>query len=143
MDQVVPKCKGINTNQDAFNKVWNHFITNRHGPGTKGNDTCLTYNPDRPHSRCALGIMATPRECQAELDRENETRLTPSLALYSTAFISDVLRGRGVTIWSRLQTCHDTATVNSSGPYKRGSFIGIMRKNMTALAAEFNLKVPA
>lgn len=143
MSTVVPKCKGIHSNQDAFNKVWNHFITNRHGPGIAGNGDCITYDPARPHARCALGIMATPKECQAETYLSNKIDPFHDGKLYETGWIEEVLQSRGITIGGKLQHCHDIASEQSKNKYGKGSFINIMRTKMTELGEKFDLKVPA
>ena len=147
MEKVVPKCKGIFTDQDAFNKVWNHFITNRHGPGYIKGVGCFTYNTHRPHARCALGIMATPKECEENLRCTfnlvpNIHRTKNNRTLWTTTFIERVLEARNITIHRRLQECHDDAASRPEWEQNGSSFIKCMRDKMTLLAEEYNLTIP-
>lgn len=131
----VPKLKGINTNQDALNKVWNHFVKNRHCAGyAKRKRACVTYDTSRPHARCALGCMATPKECEAYLVDRYGWVDCPSL--YDINWILDVLKRRGITIGSKLQDAHDDA-VKANGP-----FIEHMARNLNALAEDYDLTTP-
>lgn len=148
MERPLPKCKGIHTNQDAFNKVWNHFITHRHGPALNSCGECITYDPKRPHARCAYGIMATPRECQAELEWRNDYFGVKSNMLFSTLAIETVLKNRGIDIGWQLQYCHDEAASVSAAsvpkePGSTFSFIEIMRTKLTELANQNGLQIPA
>lgn len=132
---IVPKLKGINTNQDALNKVWDHFVKNRHCAGYhKEREECVTYDSSRPHARCALGCMTTPKECEAYLlDRYGWSECP---FLYDNVWIQEVLEGRGITIASRLQEAHDDAAM------KDGPFIEHMARNLNALAEDYDLTTP-
>lgn len=126
------------TNQELFNKVWHRFITQRHCAGfVDGN--CVTYDPARPHARCAMGFLVPEKVLKKWLVRFEVTTLC------FTSFITEQLESQGLSkdLAADLQSAHDDAAHPASPKYGRPTpFITGMRRRLTAVAERHGLTVP-
>lgn len=141
-----------NSNQELFNTIWNHFIKNRHSPGF-ADGVCVTYDPDRPHARCALGCLVAPRvlasylreKVQGAGGEENlvfEDGVTEDGKLTDTAFIREQAMKQGLnrSLCAQLQAAHD---ISAERQQQRGvSFRSEMEKHLRQLAKRFRLTIP-
>lgn len=140
----------IKTNQDALDKVWNHFIENRHGPGYSKENGCVTYDETRPHARCALGIMCPLPVLREKLQTTNDKKGLKRTVIGDTGFISNAICNNPDStvdhfFLNALQSAHDSAAEYASlpkGHYEYQPFTQTMRTRLTSLANKNNLTVP-
>lgn len=114
------------TNQEAFNKVWRHFVVNRHGPGfDSSRGKCMYRTPSG--NRCAIGCLIPRGKYRKDFEMNTVDKVVVACGL-----------GLSPCFYRPLQSVHDDAAVSFGG-----SFRGRMRAGLRAFAAEWNLTVPA
>jgi hypothetical protein len=130
------------TQQEAFTKVWHHFVTNR-GPAsyTKEsnvtNNKCLYRGPEG--ARCAAGLLIEDDEYREEFDcNENGTSMDANSVFRQIPRLAHLanLVDPYDNFLRRLQKAHDYAVIAG------GDFHGWVQRNLRKLAIDFNLEIP-
>lgn len=115
------------TNQDIFNKVWDHFVVQRQPQSISG-AFCRYRGPDG--ARCAIGIFLTDEEAKT-CERYSISQVAASFpSIYSTHFQmedKDFLTG--------LQLAHDNARRDCS-------FDIDIKMRLSKLADAYRLEIP-
>ncbi|MEK6860501.1 MAG: hypothetical protein AABY07_00890 [Nanoarchaeota archaeon] len=129
MKIVCIKPQRIMTKQDAFNKVWNHFIKNKKGPSISKNGQCEYYNNDTG-KKCAIGVLLPKSVCVEICNNVISIARHEIPEKYREPFFSDIL------FWSTLQMTHDQAAAGSR-PFKPK-----MKECLQKFAKEWKLEIP-
>jgi hypothetical protein len=111
--------------QEIFNKVWNHFIVEKHPRATSGGG-CFYRTVDG--RKCALGIFIPDEyyEFNLEGNGANSHRMEPVLIKLGLHEHRDLL---GI-----LQNVHDSST---------SSDFDLFKKDLQIVASQYNLTIPS
>ena len=116
------------TEQEVFNKVWDHIITQgKQSLDDRGK--CRYRGPNG--LKCAAGIFLTDKQAE-ELDAVGETwgaavQTFPELTMFPRYLIQ------------KLQSCHDSASIWDDDDFE---FLKVFKEKARSVAREFNLTVP-
>lgn len=118
-------------NQQIFDTVWKHFVTNNSRSGMH-EGKCMLRTPDG--RKCAAGILIPDDKYDPSLDDEQYQ----AEACWSER-VAGLIR-MDVVFLSELVDCHDRAT--SGMRYAELGFNGAIKENLERLAEEYSLKIP-
>lgn len=121
----------VSTDQEAFSRVWNHFITHRHTPGLSA------YDPSRPWLRNATSSMIRADSLRAV--RDHYSRGDSSWKLEQVTVLDWAIEQAGVSmdLVRRMRVYYSVAKFT-----KTGSFRGHFAKAMRDIARVTNVEVP-
>lgn len=93
MDTIIVQEK----QQEAFNKVWNHFVVNNGKPSINGS-TCMYRQDQTPTCavKCAVGLLIPDEEYHPEFDSRGDNSIyiifkkLPTLQQYGLDFLSSL-----------------------------------------------------
>jgi len=128
------------TNQEAFDKMWDHFVVQGNGPGWSDEfGQCVYRDPDTG-AKCAVGCLL-PDDLLDKIDQAGPSNGT-NLKLHgiedvclALPEVRDFLAGLSEDFIIRAQDAHDHAV----GPY----FSSHMKGGLLNAAGLFGLTVPA
>lgn len=120
------------SNQQAFDNVWQHFITEQHGPATDPEGFCR-YRTDDNTNGCAIGCQLSDRQVK-QLVRHGYARASIGQPLRLRS-IARTFREVDATLLGALQRAHDAAAASGL----QLDFHTELRRRLHALAAEFGL----
>lgn len=151
------------TNQEAFNKVWDHFVTKRNPPSIARNPAsgpyCMYRSPVGP---CAVGVLI-PDEIYSDSWEKSSIAQLLSGAYHDAQDLQNHFSEVSLGLLSAFQDIHDgyaavqgaNSGISYRGPasawvrriqdtYGRDpNFWTYFQKEMVRLASHFDLKVPA
>lgn len=111
------------TKQQAFNKVWQHFVVEKNPPSINKKGDCLYRGPNG--EKCAAGLFIPDDKYR----RSMECRPAECVA---DAMGVDTETAKFIR---HLQACHDDASVHLR-------FTAEMERRLKSVAARFNLTIP-
>ena len=112
------------TQQDAFNKVWDWFVVQKHPPSRY--DGPCAYR-GKNGNRCAIGLLIP------DADYNPSCELNTIEELYGGPLIPDL--GLPLDFLTSLQEAHDLA-------YPGDQFTGIITVALEQVAEKYNLTIP-
>jgi hypothetical protein len=135
------------TNQEDFDRVWDHFITKKNPKSMTFNGETCAYRGVK-NSRCAAGLFISDEKYDPKFEGqsisfvthqkksddgelifdENVNHIHRKLALVLMDVVEDIF------FLQRLQNIHDTIWSDD--------FIDVMKNKLIGLAAEYNLTYP-
>lgn len=122
------------TNQEAFNKVWDHFVVKKNGPSVDGSGTCKYRG--RNGTKCAIGVLIPDEAYEPQMDYGG-LKLERIISMYPK--FREALKGVGRDFLCDLQATHDMFT--------RGrrilQFHTLIRAELQQVAKRWNLAIPS
>ena len=139
------------TPQQVFDKVWDHFITKKSGPGVSNFGSASLEPVPCYQGPCAVGVLLSEEDRNA-LDSMNMpigitiTRIHMGFKPLSDAGCAVFLEGNKKDMGARLsevlqslQASHDTAYKETGSPEH---FCANFKMRLKSIAARFELKLP-
>ena len=119
--------------QEAFNKVWQHFVVEKNPPGRSGDGIgCFYCTPEG--NRCAVGALVTMEEAKKMVaDELGSVRHMQEFNW--RIYIPESIRNLDRQFLIALQDSHDNTT--------RTTFHSSFEAGLRELAVNFSLEVPA
>lgn len=115
------------TEQEVFNKVWDHII-NQGEPSVNEVGDCLYRGPNG--LKCAAGIFLTNKQAE-KLDAESGTTWVKAVQMFPN------LEKFPNKLIMQLQECHDY-----SSSVRDDDFVEEFKRQVIAIADKYNLTVP-
>lgn len=152
------------TDQEAFNKVWDHFVTKKSPPSIAGNPAsgpyCMYRSPVGP---CAVGVLIPDEIYSDSWEKSSIAQLLSGSTYHDARALQEYFSGMSFSLLSAFQTIHDGYAalrgVNSGIRYTGraaswvraiqetyGADVGFwtyFRGEMMRLAKNADLKVPS
>lgn len=122
------------TNQEAFNKVWDHFVTNNGKPSLDFRGDCLFRGPNG--TKCAVGVLIPDDIYDPAMDDPQEHSTIPHL-LRNFPKAKELLRGISGDFLKDLQFAHDSAAL------QKADFGVRVRENLIMVAEAWCLTIPS
>lgn len=121
------------TNQQIFNKVWDHFIVNENPASvvTREDGTLKCQYRGSNGAKCAVGIFILDEE----YDKKMEGLCATDLLAESHSRLSQLTSAMGWFL-NRLQSAHDDSALVGR------HFHRLMKRDLKELARRYSLKVP-
>lgn len=121
------------TQQEAFNRVWNHFVVNKGKPSYTKKEgyhvRCLYRNGE---NRCAFGLLIPDDKYDSAWEGDSAS------ALLCRDSFPDIIEPTSASFYDDLQACHDHAI----GLHEEGNFYFDIHANLFKLAITYNLTIP-
>lgn len=118
-------------NQDAFNRIWRHFVVDKQPLSTNSELGSCYYRHPETGAKCAVGILIPDDQCPPDIDNGHWplTRVSAEVP---------ALRGCSIQFLRAVQNTHDSAAFAVS----RGDQPHLER-DLRNIAGRFNLVAPA
>lgn len=121
-------------NQDAFNRVWTHFVLQQHPLCANQNGQCLYFHNN---NGCAVGCML-PVELSIKADSAQVGDISSLIGNEEFPGINNWLHNVDVSLLKAMQHAHDATT---GGGNLSGS-LNELQDRLAVVAYKFNLNVP-
>jgi len=116
------------TRQTAFNKVWEHFVTNKAPPSMHG-AYCVYRGPEG--RKCAIGVLMDDADYKPRFD----SRISEAMILDKVMDLCPSLAGLDKEFANELQGAHDRYADSVL-------FHAKIHADLTVLASEYDLTIP-
>lgn len=121
-------------NQEAFDKVWQHFLVEKNPPGYNVEQGLCHYVTETG-ARCAIGCLVSPEEARKLEDASEEKGGAAFSGLIDNDLLPESLQDLDRDLGSALQVAHDDAADTAS-------FRPTLENRLRQLALDYNLEVP-
>ena len=124
------------TNQEAFNRVWQHFVVEKQPRSYVNNDGCCYRGPNG--AKCAVGVLIPDELYRPEMEDWSVTSLNSRADEFPTLFgPGGCLAGANIDLLTRIQAAHDSYSI-----YGNPEFDRYMGKRLREIAQQFSLTIP-
>jgi len=120
------------TNQEIFDKVWNHFVVNK-GPASFNNESGMCKYRGDNGAKCAVGLFIPDEDYDPKI--ENYTANADRV----TSLLPFTVNDSKVSYLLELQRCHDRAVQYLTNTE---DFYIVVERRLRELAELHNLLIP-
>lgn len=121
------------TNQEAFNRVWDHFVVKKGKPSMSKDGNCKYRGPNG--AKCAVGVLIPDEAYRESYDSDGGYSL---YTLISDPPVSSVLCGVTPGLLFAMQHVHD-----ASAKALRRDFHSMVEQGLRELAVVYDLIIPS
>ncbi len=124
--------------QEAFSKVWKHFVVQKGEPSVHDGLCMYRYNyGSTSETRCAIGVLIPDDIYNKSWENGTIYSLVNDTQRWGDA-MSVLLSKEKISFWSDLQWCHDMG----SNARLRKDFTGRIKTKLISFAEKYDLEVP-